>query len=301
MSDRVLVIGYSRETVVQHVLELIAGTGPFTMIELADFYRAGRVIADAEAPCEALIELGRHVIRLGDFSGVFQRIIPPISTENAEENRRRISRYIALERALSPLPSLVINRPGTGWENSSKPLQTAALGRFGFRVPDFMSTSCPENAREWQSHHRTIFKSNSALRSIVDLVENRSAEDLQFIEHCPVLFQQFISGDDVRVHVVGTEAFGVRIESDAVDYRYYRYQGTFSEFYPIIVPINIHKLCTTYAASRDVFLSGFDFKVDPNNQWWCLEMNPMPSFESYDRALEGAIATSLCRALRGKT
>jgi D-alanine-D-alanine ligase-like ATP-grasp enzyme len=93
------------------------------------------------------------------------------------------------------------------------------------------------------------------------------------------------------VHVFFGETFAVRIRSDAVDYRYYRTRGSFAKLEPEIeLPKAIKSACIEFAAASRVSLAGFDFKIDGEGRWYCLEMNPTPAFESYDRVMEGAIA-----------
>ena len=48
-----------------------------------------------------------------------------------------------------------------------------------------------------------------------------------------------------------------------------------------------------YAKSCGVLIAGFDFKVDELEQWYCLEMNSSPRFDSYDGVFGGAIGRAL--------
>ncbi|MFC7646021.1 hypothetical protein ACFQX6_39555 [Streptosporangium lutulentum] len=46
--------------------------------------------------------------------------------------------------------------------------------------------------------------------------------------------------------------------------------------------------------------AGWDFKRDPQGVHWCLEVNPMPGYDWYDRRAGGAISESLVGLLTGE-
>jgi hypothetical protein len=183
----------------------------------------------------------------------------------------------------------------------SKPLQAHRLQEHGFSIPPSLSTSVPEDYRSFREGKELIYKSNSAERSIVDRVDRVEADRLAFLPACPVLFQHLIRGRDVRVHVIGGAAFPVLIESDAVDYRYAKRQGAVARMQPLRdLPAEIRDRCPAFSRSCGLDLAGFDFKITPEDRWYCLEMNPAPGFEGYDRVLGGTIARRLLEHLSGK-
>jgi hypothetical protein len=290
----VLIIGDSRESVIRHILRCAADVVDFRYIDLAEYYACGEI---RRLPNGSEIGLSVNVVRIEDFDGVYQRLVPPALTGDPEEDKRRRGRFIALERVLSSTPIRVVNVPGTGWDNTSKPMQSAALGRFGFNVPPFLSTSMAGEARRFAAERRLIYKSNSSHRSVVNFFDHRDEKDLEHLHECPVMFQGAAIGYDVRVHVVGDQTFAVRIDSDAVDYRYYRRQGTFAQQRRGDISEELSRACIESVRGRGLILAGIDFKVDANGAWWCLEINPMPSFESYDVTLDGMIARAVLAIL----
>ena len=92
-----------------------------------------------------------------------------------------------------------------------------------------------------------------------------------------MLVQEYIAGVDVRVHVVAGECFGTEVRGAGVDYRF---DGHHS-YRERDVPPEIGALCVTVAATEGLLLAGFDFRVDAFGLWFCLEVNPMPSFIPY--------------------
>src|SRR5204863_7380639 len=126
-----------------------------------------------------------------------------------------------LWRWLDIAPSRVLNRAYAMASNSSKPYQAQVIRGCGFDVPETLVTNDPVLALEFHARHsRVVFKSTSSVRSIVHELDAAALARLEHIRWCPVQFQAFVEGVDVRVHVVGEEVYATRVCSAATDYRY---------------------------------------------------------------------------------
>lgn len=291
-----LIIGFAADKTIRHVLRTAEREGrKVSFLELDEFAREGTVTASAEDG-EVAIRCGGTTYDLG--GGVYQRVfVPPIDVIGAAGWADALARLTALNIALVWTGGLVVNPPFSGWENGSKPLQVQRLRRAGFNVPLSLSTSVRADFEQFASSRETIFKSNSGVRSIVDDVRALEGRRRELLEHSPVLLQERLRGPDVRVHVVGDSSYALRITSDAVDYRYFRTRGSYSSMTPCSdLPPEIERRCLRYAKVRGVPLAGFDFKV-VDDVWYCLEMNPSPAFEVFDRHGNGEIASSLLELL----
>lgn len=87
-------------------------------------------------------------------------------------------------------------------------------------------TNDPELVRAFHSEHgEVIYRSISGVRSIVRMLDDELMDRLLLVHGCPVQFQRFIAGTNVRVHVVAGDLFATRIETDRVDYRYAQRDG----------------------------------------------------------------------------
>lgn len=302
MPERILIIGFQADTPIRHVASVAASLGlAVDYLDLQRYLGGGSLQFTTREPEKARVRVAGERFLLADYAGVYQRLAlpPPDETQRGRWPQMR-ARYVALECALLAYAGRVVNRPLSGWENMSKPLQTYNLALAGFRTPPSLSTSLVEDFREFRAGGETIFKSNSSIRSIVDRVEAVDDERLAYLQYAPVLFQSCISGRDVRVHVVDGATFPVLIESDAIDYRYAHARRKHIDMTPLLaLPPQIERLCVSYARSRGLCLAGFDFKLDAAGEWWCLEMNPAPAFEMFDHVLDGAIARRLLGHLLG--
>jgi glutathione synthase/RimK-type ligase-like ATP-grasp enzyme len=116
---------------------------------------------------------------------------------------------------------LIVNRSSAMEGNGSKPYQLRLIQESGFAVPDNLITT-DRNAVEqfWRKHGLVIYKSIRGVRSIVAQLTPRHIDRLELVRWCPTQFQEYIAGNDYRVHVVGDEVFAAAITSTADDYRY---------------------------------------------------------------------------------
>jgi hypothetical protein len=304
MSQRILFIGYIGDTTTQYMLSAAeAARVDFAFLHLGDYYSHGRLRYSSTDDSRTIVHAGGEAYRFDAFSGIFQRLILP-KFEQVRQGHwpNLVSRFVGLDAALLSTEVKTVNRPYAGWENMSKPLQAYLLSRKGFNVPQSLTTSIVADYEDFRQNGEIIYKSNSSVRSIVDTVDKVEQDRFDLLKHCPVLFQRRIVGKDVRIHVVNDSCFAVEIESDAVDYRYYRTRGTYSRMRVCeSLPAEVAERCISYAKERGVVLAGFDFKVDEVGHWYCLEMNPAPGFEYYDRVLQNKIGRKILEYLLGES
>ena len=71
---------------------------------------------------------------------------------------------------------------------------------------------------------------------------------------CPVQFQEYIDGLNVRVHVIGDNIFAISIETDFIDYRYATKYGSDTKLAPYTLDEDTSEKCIKL--SRDF---GLDF------------------------------------------
>jgi hypothetical protein len=198
-------------------------------------------------------------------------------------------------------PACVVNRPAAMATNSSKPYQALFIQAAGFDVPATLVTTDPDAVREFRAVHSTvIYKSLSGIRSIVSQLEDGHEARLQRVRWCPTQFQQYIPGADYRVHVVGDDVFACQISSLADDYRYAARQGLDVAIRPYQLPQEVADRCKALTASLGMYVTGIDFRRDPEGRWYCFEVNPSPAFSYYQNAsgqpIDEAIADFLIRS-----
>ncbi len=144
-----------------------------------------------------------------------------------------------------------------------------------------------------------IFKSTSSVRSIVrGLTEDRRAS-LSSVRFLPTQFQERIEGNDIRVHVVGNKALGVRVRGGAIDYRYAALEGARSEFEAIPLTLDLRRRCLRLSRACGLAFSGIDLRMNEAGAY-CFEINPAPAFSFFEKASGQPIARELALWLAGE-
>jgi hypothetical protein len=294
---RVLVVGYAAERTVAYTVRRLRDKAvPVDVLDLAAYLHRGQVQHRSGDPGGYRLEIEGRVFALENFSGAYVRSINLRAHRlmAAAPRRRLLLKVAVLEHILASLPFVVINRPGRGRSNGSKPVQLLRLRQCGFLVPDSWSTNMADapGLSQRLAHGDLVYKSNSAMRSIVARGGPRDSQRLGELANCPVLFQQYIAGPDVRVHLIGDRVFGQEIRATTVDYRY---PELFDEvrYSPIDVPDEVRQRCCAFGEQEGLTFVGFDFKIDRRGCWYCLEANPMPGYDGFDERLGGQVSSAL--------
>jgi len=196
-------------------------------------------------------------------------------------------------------PARVLNRASAQASNGSKPYQAQLIRRSGLDVPETLITNEPDAVQEFRKRHgQVIFKSISGVRSIVRTLRDDDLVRLPDIRWCPVQFQEFIEGDNVRVHVVAERVFATRVVSDATDYRYAHIQvGEAAELVAFDLDDDVAGKCVQLARGLGLPFAGIDLKITPTGRTVCFEVNPSPGFSYYESGTGQPIAAAVAEYL----
>jgi hypothetical protein len=255
------------------------------------------------------LRLGKHTYRLEDFTGVYPRLmddraLPELADEPEGSSLRNFCRsfHDTLVRWMEIAPATVINRCAPMASNSSKPYQAQLIREHGFLVPETLITNDPQLVREFRAQHgRVIYKSISAIRSIVQELSDSDDQRLEFIRWCPTQFQAFVEGVNVRVHTVGGEVFPTAVDSDATDYRYAaRQSGEAAELREVVLCDELKEKCLRLSAALGLEFAGIDLKITPEDEVYCFEVNPSPAFSYYEANVGQPISAAVARCLAGQ-
>jgi len=177
-------------------------------------------------------------------------------------------------------------------------MQAELIRRYHFSVPESLVTNDPDAVRQFRARHgRVIYKSSSYIRSIVHLLNDDDLARLDAVRACPVLFQQYVEGNNLRVHVVGAQAFATSIEASAVDYRYAYLGGERERLGKAAIDEDFANRCIGLAAAFGLEFAGIDFRVTDDGEPYCLEINPSPAFAYYELHTGQPIARAVAEYL----
>jgi glutathione synthase/RimK-type ligase-like ATP-grasp enzyme len=180
--------------------------------------------------------------------------------------------------------------------NNSKPYQLAQISGLGFSVPETLVTTDPDAAIAfWEQHGDVVYKSVSGTRSIVSRLRCEHRDRLADIAWCPTQFQQYIAGNDYRVHVVGDEVFACEVVSRVDDYRYPH--GEPVAVWARQLPDDVADRCRTLTAALGLSVAGIDLRRTEAGAWYCFEVNPSPGFTFFQQATGQPIDDAIARLL----
>lgn len=190
----------------------------------------------------------------------------------------------SLNRMLLHAACPVINQPANAYSNYSKPYQLGLLAQAGFRIPRTIVTNIPNEARCFveQCGGTVVFKGVSNVTTLAQLLSQENLSRIDLLPNSPTVFQEYVEGDDYRVHVVGEEVFVTRLVAPNVDYR----RAALVEGDEIVaeaanLPSELLKRCVAFTKELGLIVSGIDFKEGPTGELVALELNPYPEFTFY--------------------
>lgn len=243
----------------------------------------------------------RAELLLADVGAAYARPLAP--REDADPAVAQRGALVAAEMSswLDTADAFVVNRPRDMHSNGSKPYQAQLIGAAGFRVPETLITTDPDEVVAFTERvGAVVFKSMSGIRSIVRRLDDGYAGRLERIRVLPTQFQALVDGEDVRVHVVGEEVFATRIRSAATDYRYAARDGLEADLSPTTLSDDVRGRCLDLARSLSLPFVGIDLRETPDGDHVCFEANPMPGYSYFESNTGQPISEALVRLLAGR-
>ena len=265
--------------------------------------------ADADG-LHGTLQLGEGTVQLEDVAAVYTRLmddrfLPELRGLPADAPARLRCRELhnTLVTWLELAPGRIMNRGIAMSSNTSKPYQSQLIRTAGFDVPETLVTNDPELVRRFAAEHgRVIYKSISGTRSIVRELDADALARLDDIRWCPVQFQAYVEGVDVRVHVVGSQVFATRVSSTAADYRYAVAEGTGpTRLQATRLSEVVEQCCVDLTAALGLRFSGIDLRITPTERVVCFEVNPCPAYPYYQSNTGQPIARAVAHHLAGIT
>lgn len=254
------------------------------------------------------LKLGQLTHRLEDVAAAYtrlmdDRILPELDDEAPDSPARTACRELhdRLYRWLEITPARVVNRASAMASNGSKPYQSQLIAQAGFAVPETLVTNDSALVHAFVAEHgRVVYKSVSGSRSIVQELSSSDLARLEDIRWCPVQFQAWVDGVDVRVHVIGEQVFATRVSSGATDYRYAAHDGgPPAQLEATELDDETAERCVELTRRLGLRFSGLDLRVPEEGDVVCFEANPCPAYAYYEGHTGQPIAAAVARHLAG--
>ncbi|MEU6611519.1 ATP-grasp ribosomal peptide maturase [Streptomyces shenzhenensis] len=182
---------------------------------------------------------------------------------------------------LASLPGCrYVNHPHRIGDAEFKPSGLAAAVEAGFAVPPTLITSSPDAARAFVKRHAPVIYKPlwnpvylvDGVSSVVKVAEVAPEDIDDRVAGTAHLFQQLVpKTGDVRVTVIGSRVFCVRIDCDLLDWRTDYSRLTYT---PVEPPPGIEQALHRYLNRFGLVFGAFDFCIGEDGRWWFLECNP---------------------------
>ena len=304
----ILLCGIPSETPVEMVRQQLEKMGaPFVTFNQRDFGTSHLSFEAYQGNVRGRLTIRNKDYELVAFEGVYNRLIDhsdlPEYTKLDTRSPARLQcqqLHEALSRWIEIAPIRVVNKVRPMGSNSSKPYQAQLLLKNEFLVPETLITSDPDIARDFcEQHEKVIYKSISSVRSIVQIVSQEDLDRLNMIRWCPTQFQEFIAGENLRVHVIKNRVFATSIKTDAIDYRYSGRQGHKTQLFSENIDDGLADRCIKLAEQLNLPFVGIDLKITPSGEVYCFEVNPSPGFSYYESGTGQPISEAVAEYLMG--
>lgn len=232
--------------------------------------------------------------------------LPPLDRRDTHvammNARERASAVLAVVDALILERRPVINPPAPGLGMQNKLTQLITLARGGLRVPETLVSDDPEEVRRFAKGRRVVFKPATG-GALARELDEQMLGAIDLIKAAPVIFQEMVTGEDVRATVVDdrvVSAVIVETPEGTVDFRsdptYAAGQGTYRE---VELPGFVEEAVKAAARVLGLRFAGIDVRLVPEKPeaYAILEANPSPTYLDVEVKMGHPITAALIDAL----
>ncbi|GIQ68059.1 ATP-grasp domain-containing protein [Xylanibacillus composti] len=190
----------------------------------------------------------------------------------------------------------VLNQPG----NRAKYVQLHTLQQAGLPLPETCITSSPEIARQFiRKVGKAVCKPIRG-GSYCRKVDASMQERLDLIAAEPVILQEEIPGEDVRVNMLDGEVISAHVIHTAAGTLDYRtdpdYGSGMAEYELIALPEEVAAVCRKAANCLGLRFTGIDLRRN-GNSYVLLECNSMPAYMDVELKTGAPITAALIDAM----
>lgn len=277
------------------ILELQRRDAEYVRFNTEDFPESVRVVWQAGATGV----LGHFSLPSGrlDFSDVrsvwYRRPVPPVPSAEIDDRVAYEFAVAESEAAIHgvwrTLDCFWVSHPDNLREAESKPYQLKVAKNVGFNVWPTILTNSPEAAKAFYHNqdgeviYKPLRRGRLVRDEVVSLVYTNPvspshAEEFERVAHAPCLFQRYVPKQvEVRVTVIGTQAFGTEIHSQDVatsqhDWR--RGETALLDHRPHELPVDVESQCVSLVSALGLAFGAIDLILTPEGEYVFLEINP---------------------------
>jgi glutathione synthase/RimK-type ligase-like ATP-grasp enzyme len=286
------VISFNSE-VVERRLPVSADDGAIRLDGVAMAGLTALYVRSLPSPHPPVVEIDGDLVLRRDWFAEFMQA------------RERSGFLLATLLCLEEAGVRLVNSPQAGMALQSKPLQLAILRRLGARVPRTLISNDPQHVRAFHARQaaagRAVIFKPLLGGAITRLLDPGVLEQLERVREAPVIFQERIDGDDIRVVVIGgsvVSAVAIRTPHQHLDFRDDPvYSAGEARYETVSLPPAVQTLCVAATAACGLRFAGLDLKRTAAGEWVVLELNSSPIYLDVERKIGDPISDSLAALL----
>jgi hypothetical protein len=210
----------------------------------------------------------------------------PVDLGNQERRFAETEAQLALSALMAIGSFAWVNHPLRERLAKAKPAQLFVARQVGLDIPQTVITNDPDEVRSWvaKSQRQVVYKGLSQARNIepdkvlfTGLITGDKLANVDLIRVTPGIFQERVDkAYEVRVTVVGSRIFSVKIDSQAraettLDWRHSPHALHYDT---INLPAEIEAKIIAVMKTLGLIYGVFDFIVTPEGRYIFLEVNP---------------------------
>ncbi len=216
--------------------------------------------------------------------------------------RERASFYVAWLLMLQQRGCRLVNGPHAASVLQYKPYQLHVLRSLGAQVPRTLISNDPKAVRAFHTEVKDVIFKPLMGGAITRQLDAEALEDLPRVASSPVIFQERIDGEDLRIMIVDGEVISsvaIVTPQQHLDFRADpTYSGGAAGYREVELPKAVKKFCQKAARECGLLFAGIDIKHRPgSDDWVFLELNSSPIYLDVELKLGHPITAAIAKLL----
>lgn len=172
------------------------------------------------------------------------------------------------------------------------------------RVPRTLISNDPDAVVAFQRAVKDVISKPITGGAITRALDEETLDNLEHLRASPVIFQERIGGDDLRVMLAGDDIVSsveIRTPEQRLDFRADPvYSGGEATCEEVALPEAVQAKCREAARKCGLVFAGIDIKRAPSGEWVFLEINSSPIYLDVELKLGHPISRAITELVVGK-
>jgi glutathione synthase/RimK-type ligase-like ATP-grasp enzyme len=214
------------------------------------------------------------------------------------QTRERAAYYMSWLLQLSNRGASLVNGPHVASAMQYKPYQLHALRSLGAKVPRTLISNDPAAIRAFHAEVKDIIYKPVLGGAITRALDKEALERLDMVTASPVIFQERVPGEDLRVMLVGDDivsCVAIETPSQHLDFRDDpAYASGDAQYREVVLPEPVQRFCRSAAKACGLVFAGIDLK-QRGKDFVFLELNSSPIYMDVELKLGHRISRAVAR------